>query len=970
MKQKSTPFLLRLSTKLSSRCSRHLIIISVTAVAASAALLIFSGLKLHSSSINGREVVSAHDDLRAIVVKSDKTDPLFGSSQADVRASLSYPSDDSPFARTEVTSDLLERARWPSRPKELAENKETIFGHGGEGDRNPGLSAEDEQAAILAYPATDVPLQASINAQQAFASIKSRSNNAAGRWELIGPSKATYPAVLNFLGDHDQYVAAGRVTALAIGPTCTLSNCTIFLGAAGGGVWRTTKALAGNLGWQFLSASFATNAIGTITIDPNDASGKTVYVGTGEPNASGDSEAGMGIYKSTNSGDSWTLLAGSTLFQGRSLSSIVIAPNGNILVGVARGIRGYSGDTGGATSNPPVAATLGLYRSTDGGATFSMIWNGNGSLRGVNEVALDPSAATTIYAAAFQQGVWRSTDNGATFTQIKTPLNAGFNTDRAAFAVNKLGNGNTRMYVGVGNQGAPAARFYRTDDAAGAAVFSDMTTPQVEGYCTGQCWYDNFVVSPKGYPDIVYVGGSFDYGHLGGTSNGRAVLLSTDGGATFSDMTQDGDPNFAEAIHPDQHALVTNPNNPYQFFEGSDGGMTRTDGGFADVAYKCDSRGLSAADTALCRSLLSRVPDSLVHLNDGLSTLQFNTISVSSQRPKSNAQSGTQDNGTFQYSGSPVVWWQEIYGDGGQSGFSVGDDSLRFNTFTGQASDVNFRNGDPTAWCVATGPIVSSPEGANFYPPIIADPNAGAAGTIFQGSQSVWRTQDWGGSQAYLEANCPEFTTSAANPACGDFVRIGPPGATDLTSATYGTRAGGAVSRIARAPGNTGTIWVSTNTGRLFISDNADAPAASVVWTRLDTSAANDPQRFISGIYVDPTNPDHAWVSYSGYNFNTPAQPGHVFEVIRTGATATWTNLDGGTGPMGDLPVTDLVRDDLTGTLYASTDFGVLKLVGASWVLAGQGMPMVEIAGLTIVPSERLLYAATHGRSAWKLGLP
>jgi hypothetical protein len=245
------------------------------------------------------------------------------------------------------------------------------------------------------------------------------------------------------------------------------------------------------------------------------------------------------------------------------------------------------------------------------------------------------------------------------------------------------------------------------------------------------------------------------------------------------------------------------------------------------------------------------------------------------------------------------------------------------------------------------------------------------AGSIFQGSFSVWRTQDWGGPQAYLEANCPEFTTSAANPACGDFVRIGAPGLTDLTSAVYGTRPGGAVSRIARTPGNTGTIWASTNTGRLFISDNGDAPAASVVWNRLDTSAANDPQRFISGIYVDPLNPNRAWVSYTGYNFSTPAQPGHVFEVLRTGpATATWTNLDGGTGPMGDLPVTDLAYDAPTTTLYASTDFGVLKLVGGVWVVAGQGLPMVEIGGLTIVPSERLLYAATHGRSAWKLALP
>src|SRR5207249_10716761 len=130
-----------------------------------------------------------------------------------------------------------------------------------------------------------------------------------------------------------------------------------------------------------------------------------------------------------------------------------------------------------------------------------------------------------------------------------------------------------------------------------------------------------------------------------------------------------------------------------------------------------------------------------------------------------------------------------------------------------QASDVNFQNGDPTKWVIATGPIVSSPEGAAFYPPIIADPNAANAGTIFQGSQSVWRTQDWGGNQAYLEANCPEFTTSAANPACGDFVSIGAPNVlptlgTVLTVSSLGTRSGGNVAALARTTSNTGTLWV------------------------------------------------------------------------------------------------------------------------------------------------------------------
>jgi hypothetical protein len=238
----------------------------------------------------------------------------------------------------------------------------------------------------------------------------------------------------------------------------------------------------------------------------------------------------------------------------------------------------------------------------------------------------------------------------------------------------------------------------------------------------------------------------------------------------------------------------------------------------------------------------------------------------------------------------------------------------------------------------------------------------------------VWRTQDWGGDRDYLEANCPEFTTSAANPNCGDFVRIGPSGNTSLTTAFYGNRAGGFVAAIERAPSDTGTLWVATGTGRVFVSQNSDAAAEDVTFARIDNLAANAPGRFVTSIYVDPANPNHAWISYSGYNFNTPAQPGHVFEVTYdpSANSATWTNLDGGTGPMGDLPVTDLVRDDVTGDLYAGTDFGVLRLEAGSstWTVAGTGLPGVETAGLTIMPGDRVLYAATHGRSAWKLTLP
>lgn len=848
-------------------------------------------------------------------------------------------------------------------------------------NEDPSSTYEAEQAAIRAFPADTIPPEATINAQSTFQSFK-EGGNEVGQWSAIGPlNQARYPAVLDvFLFDGAPYVASGRVTAMAIAPSCSKSSCRLYVGAAGGGVWVTDKALDGsNSRWSFLTGSLGSNAIGSLLLDPSDPSGNTLYVGTGEPNASADSEAGVGIFKTTDGGQSWSLVPGSDRFFQRAVSSLAFDKDGNLLVGIASAVRGISSDDGGAISSSSTThplPTRGVWRQS--GSTFSLL---RGTfIRGTTEVGVDPNNPSVLYQASFAEGVWRSLDNGAHWTQIKTALNPARSTDRAQFALAQLPGGKTRMYVGIGNQsnsGANRARFFRTDDAAGAAVFADMTTPQNIGYCTGQCWYDNYVVSPAGFPDVVYLGGSFSYSQLHGKSNGRAVLLSTDGGATFSDLTQDGDPTHAEGMHPDQHALVTVPGNPFLFIAGSDGGLIRSDGQFADVSSKCDSRGLNAADTAFCKSLLSRVPNQLIDLNRGLNTLQFQSLSFSAQRPLSLLQGGTQDNGTFQFNGSREIWPQIIYGDGGQSGFNVSDSRLRFNTFFGQAHDANFHDGEPTHWVIISAPIFNSPEGSLFYPPIIADPNPGGAGSIFEGSFSVWRTQDWGGDRAFLEAHCPEFTTFAGQPECGDFVQLGPVGARDLTapnavdpSVVFGTdRRLGAVSWMARAPQNTGTLWASTTAGRLFITDGANDPASTVHWFRLDKGAANSPGRVITNVYVDPENANRAWVSYSGYNINTPATPGHVFEVTRnpTTNTATWVdrsyNLD-------DLPATAIVRDDLTGDLYVGTDFAVLRLAkGATrWTPTG-GMPMVEVAGLTIVSSSRVLYAATHGLGAWVLDL-
>jgi len=872
--------------------------------------------------------------------------------------------------------------------------------------------AAEAMFANRAFPDQDVPADAADRARETFEAIAANGASP-GLWEIIGPDRARYPGLLTYTGK--DYVASGRVTALAIGPTCRPSACRLWVGAAGGGVWRTDRALGASPAWTFVSRSFASNAIGSLTIDPTDPTGNTVYAGTGEPNASSDSDAGVGIYKTTDGGDSWTRLAGSlAAFNGRAVSAVAVDPtNPNTLwVGSARAIRGITSVTGGGVTLNPAYPGWGLWKSTDGGATFTSVVTNSSSadgaspvgIRGITDLSLDPRDPSVVYYAAFHKGIWRV--GGGSLTQIFVPAAPANSSDRTAFAVT-VKNSKLRIYAGNGQTGSPYSRVWRTDDADAVTpatwislTSSDKNDPKwaTFDFCTGQCWYDIGIVTPKGYPDTVFVLGSFQYGEYWRVSNARGVLLSTTAGEpdpahnnrTFTDVTWAATPNWQpDGIHPDQHALVVSPENPNIFFEGSDGGVMRSDGIWQDVSDQCaGARRLTDGNLIACQRLLSRVPRSLVSLNDNLTTLQFQSLSINPQKPLHSLLGGTQDNGTFDYNSSSAFWSQAINGDGGQSGYDALDDKVRFHTYYGPYVDVDYNNADPKGWVWISDPFIAYPENWNFYVPIIPDPVVG--GSMFLGEQHIWRTLDNGGDRATLQYWCWEIKGSAQPtppPAlCGDWEPMGgawqtAPG--DLTHPVYGDRSGAAVfsyiAAVARSSGDQSTLWAATNTGRLFISRNANAvPAGAVAYSRLDDAppagTTRPPGRFVSGIAIDPTNPNHAFISYTGYNVTTPATPGHVFEAVVdpvTNKLVSFTSLNV-EGASGDLPINGIARDDHTGDLYVATDFGVLRRDGSAgtWTQAGSGLPMAEVAGLAISTSARVLYAATHGRSAWRLALP
>jgi hypothetical protein len=834
--------------------------------------------------------------------------------------------------------------------------------HAVESGPNDGI--EQARYEDKAYPNDVITFAQSRGAAAAFESVQKMPGGKKTNWQLIGPERAFVPAEVTYTGVAN--VVSGRVTALAVSPACNASDCKIFVGAAGGGIWRADNALEPRLNWRPSGDGIPTNAIGSLIFDPSDPSGKTLYAGTGEANQSADSEAGLGLFRSTDGGKSWTLVSGSAaVASAAAIATIAVDPKNpaHILIGTNSAVRGGTGVSGGYTFPIPGAPPSALYESVDGGATFTATL-----AQPVAVIALDPQDTGTVYAGTFGSGVWRRSprlDGDSAFHLVRDSTGGG---ERASIALTTK-NGHTRIYEARG-AGATAADLSRADNAdvpaaallaSGWIGLSSPTkgTPGYASYnfCGAQCWYDISLGTPPGRPDEVWLGGWMTYSEIftaNPPSNGRAVQRSIDAGASFTDMTNDAN---SLGMHPDQHALafagaIT--------FVGSDGGVMRTSGAYVDASSQCASRGLSPVDLVDCRAWLSAIPTRLDSLNDGLATLQFNSFSINTHDPLNDIMGGTQDNGTWAFGGKS--WFESVGGDGGQSAIAAVNPKIRMHTYAGPQGDVNFNGTDTFGWDWIFDPVGG--EAFSFYIPLINDPKASS--TWFLGGQHVWRTQDNGGDPAYLAQHCNEFFGDFAVQ-CGDWVKIGVP---TLTGTFYGTdkrtATGNYVVALASAPSSADTLWAATRRGRVFVSTNASAKPASVTFARIDT--LGQPGRFISGISVDAADANHAYVSFSGYSVRTPTAPGHVYDVHFGAGTAAWTDISYN---IGDQPVTALALDDLTGDLFAATEFGVALLERGSttWVPAAGSLPAAAVYNLDIDSGGRVLYAATHGRGGWKLAL-
>ncbi len=816
----------------------------------------------------------------------------------------------------------------------------------GEAERGGPRSPAAEAVANRAYPRNYVDDARAEKTLRAFQQIPAEPSASAfddpaalraartkTNWKELGPFTPKVPGEPSQFFDPDTQTGpsteeSGRVAAMAIDPACVPGDCSMAVAAAGGGIWHTNDALAAQVNWQAPPNDLPTTAFGSLYYD--DANG-VLYAGSGEPNGSSDSEAGLGLFKSTNFGASWTQVPGSEdVAINRSIGAIAVDPTDpdTIYIGTALARHGSSSVNGGRRT-PPDAPTLGVYRSTDGGQTFSLEEDLAGKALpdptppstgvdffqgGISKLIIDPNDPDQLYAAVFGYGIWRADQSAGnpTWEQVFHTMNqndltgdefVGDSTgDETEFDLVDTG-ATTRMFVGDasddwavdGDDETPFPRAWRNDDIAAIAGDPDGMLPPTDpmgdtfntgngfvelssddpadpgfavyNYCqNGQCSYDSLVAHPPGAPasDVWYLGSMnydelkvYDRDGLGlpPRSNGRAVIRSTNAGGAvpgieWQDMTAvlDNPPtdwNVKAGIHPDLRAAAFADNGNIAFI-GGDGGVTRVDlSSTQDQSSSCAQRTwdydgdgteepLEADDLALCQMLLSAVPDSIVPVNDGLRTLQFQSLSVNPSNPSSQIFGGTQDNGTWSFDSSRSQadrWFETVGGDGGQSGFGRGQ--VRFHNYYDATPEVNFQADDPKTWLDIYDPLQLSDEARSFYTPFEVDPTT--KGRLFTGMQHVWRTDDNGGDeQELIDNGCLAVALDPfREQPCGDWVEMGG----DLTSTAYGnSRAGDYVVATERAPSDDGTLWAATRTGRLFVTSNADDVPGSVSFRRIDTN--------------------------------------------------------------------------------------------------------------------------------------
>lgn len=731
-----------------------------------------------------------------------------------------------------------------------------------------------------AYPTGDIPEgsreKALVQIAQANAILGAPVHG--NRWFSIGPAPMrdgqTAPPM----------PVTGRVSDIAVDPRDTNRW---LIGGAQGGIWETRDA---GTTWTPLTDDQASLCVGSIAFAPSNPD--IIYVGTGEAAFSQDAYGGAGVLKSTNNGITWRQLAGSN-FSQNCFSDIKVDPaNASILVAtVSRGTAGRGGSA--VQVRPP----RGVFRSTDGGITWSRRLGGEGT-----DLEIDSNDFNNQFAAigdvggSTSNGLFRSTDAGLTWTRLLGPwanLPGGVGRVELALAAS---NANT-LYVSIQDAFRPQNVFsdgtilgvWRTDDALSAVPsWVTLPMPSTSTVTVGnQCWYDHELIVDPADPNVIYLGevGLWKYDASGWSTVAGYYNTNVQG----------------VAVHPDQQTMAWVGN---KLIIGNDGGVwTSTDGGVTWTGH----------NTTLA---LTQFYDGSIHPTN----INF-------------AIAGCQDNGTARWNGSNSWQWI-LFGDGCDNAISATRPDTHWAA-SSQSLNI-FRTTDGGANGLASFTLVTSGIGDVLNRPFIGrfEKSPNNDDIFIAGTDNLWRCND------FFTAPDPQWTRNGPDMSAHiTAVAFAP---SDMTSSTYAYGTG------------SGELHLTTNGG--------------LSWINIDIGN-KVPDRYVTDLAFDPANASVLSVTLSGFDDNTPGQPGHLFRTANASSPNTvWANIS----PPVDLPHNTLVYDPFdSAVMYVGTDIGVWKTVdsGVTWVHMGpaSGMPNVAVFELQITHDPDNLVAFTHGRGAFQL---
>lgn len=505
-------------------------------------------------------------------------------------------------------------------------------------------------------------------------------------------------------------LVAGRVDALAVHPT---SDDTLYLGAAAGGVWKSTN---GGGAWQPIFDDVGTETIGAIAIDP--AAPERVWVGTGEHAENCWGYFGMGLFLSTDGGDSWSARNGSEpdTLDLSYVASILLHPTEDQSLLVAG-----DGFCAGGGQLPG-----GIFRTSDGGTSWARVLTGD-----AGDLSRDPADPLIVLAAVGQSqsltnGVYRSIDGGATWNQIPftsfTPQPTTIGRLRLARAASSPAVVYALANVRFGAPQQSATWIYKSVDGG-----TTWTRTQASA-CEGQCSYNLSLDVHPTNPDEILVG---TIRFARSTNSGTSLTYLVSGWGS------------AQKVHQDTHILRYSRLTPNRFWVGSDGGLWRTDNG-------------------------GQPPGAITfsNLNAGLDITQFYDVAVHPDDADV-LFGGAQDNSSSGRFLDSVWNVTEVTGDGFMNLVDPANPQRVFQTSYPWESLPSLlfspTGGTPSSFCwVGTSGMVAG----NFpwvTPLAIYDLGAATPSYVYVGSERVYRGDASGGCSIGWTAVSGDLTPASAS---------------------------------------------------------------------------------------------------------------------------------------------------------------------------------------------------------------